>query len=638
MYPSKNKNLLIHEDKKLRFTQFVVDHMDTAAFWADNTGNLVYVNEAAARQLGYSTAEMSEMTVMDIDTGMNADKWITCWQELTKTGSLSFETQHKMRSAELRNVEVQVTYVVFDGEEYACAFSRDITQEKQFTQAIRDAEERFAVAFRNSPDIVIFTTIPEGKIMEINDRITTLAGYTREEVLGKTTVELDFWWNHHDRENYIRNLILYGKVLSMEADFRCKSGEPMTGLISGEIFEQHDKKYLLSLVHDITERKKIENRISASEKKYRMLTETMKDVVWSIDLVTTKFNYISPSVKQLRGYTPEEFMELPFQKAVNPTNNEILIAAIKEKFEKFQRGEISSTNYFIEEHEEIHKDGSSIWTEIVAHFRLNEQTGHTELHGVTRDISERKSAEDALKASEARMRELNATKDKFFSIIAHDLKNPFNSIIGFSEMLRDDASSMDIKEIINYASYIHISATQTMQLLENLLGWARMQQDRIPVVPKNLLIYELTNDVYNLLKQSADQKDLTFSNLIPQHLIIQTDEEMLKTILRNLLSNAVKFTKSGGKIEISSQSTDNETIIIIKDTGIGIPDTQVEQLFTIDKGFSTRGTRNEKGTGLGLILCKEFVEKLGGKIWAESIPDNGSIFFFTIPNHQFNKT
>jgi PAS domain S-box-containing protein len=247
------------------------------------------------------------------------------------------------------------------------------------------------------------------------------------------------------------------------------------------------------------------------------------------------------------------------------------------------------------------------------------------------DISDQKKAEEMLRQNETRLIELNATKDKFFSIIAHDLKNPFNSILGFSEMLKHEAKYLENSNIGNYASLINTAATHTFSLLENLLTWSRMQSGSVKFSPRSLILSQVIQDEIILAMQAAIQKSIVLVNNVGKNLIIGADENMLKNILRNLISNAIKFTPKNGRIEVNAEENEFGFEISVTDNGVGIKPENIEKLFKIEANFSTRGTASEKGTGLGLLLCKEFVEKHGGKIQVESQQDVGSTFKFTIP-------
>jgi len=250
---------------------------------------------------------------------------------------------------------------------------------------------------------------------------------------------------------------------------------------------------------------------------------------------------------------------------------------------------------------------------------------------LVQDITKRKLAEEALKASETSLRELNATKDKFFSIIAHDLKNPFNSIIGFSSLLSEQIKNKDFEGIGEFADIIESSSHKVYDLLLNLLEWSRSQTGRIEFNPEYFEMVKLIEVVAELFTDSAQQKSIRIIRKNPHNAIAFADKSMISTVLRNLISNAIKFTNPGGEIAISAQMVKDELMISVSDNGVGIRSDVIEKLFKIEESYTTTGTSKEIGTGLGLILCKEFVEKHGGKIWVESEVGKGSTFSFKIP-------
>ncbi len=250
-----------------------------------------------------------------------------------------------------------------------------------------------------------------------------------------------------------------------------------------------------------------------------------------------------------------------------------------------------------------------------------------------RDISERRKTIQSLYESEARLSELNATKDKFFSIIAHDLKSPFNSIIGFTNILADQIRKKEYDSVVEYADIIRQSSQKAMNLLTNLIEWSRSQSGRMDFNPEFNEIGTLINEVCELSNVSARQKSITITREIQRNILVYLDKDMISSVIRNLLSNAIKFTHPGGKIMIITEQLEHEIKVMITDSGVGIEQQSLAKLFRIDESFSLPGTQNEKGTGLGLVLCKEFIDKHKGKIWAESEPGVGSRFYFTIPKY-----
>jgi len=253
-------------------------------------------------------------------------------------------------------------------------------------------------------------------------------------------------------------------------------------------------------------------------------------------------------------------------------------------------------------------------------------------YGIYRNITGRKRAELQLARQTEELTELNATKDKFFSIIAHDLKNPFNNIFGITDILITDFHELDKNLLLTYLSIIQNSSKQAYSLLENLLLWARAQTGTIAFQPEVFDLRSSILGVIELLETQAKTKRITISSCISDHCSINADKNMFETIVRNLFTNAIKFTPRNGKIIASVVKQKDQVEISVRDTGVGIEKEYMEFIFRIEKKTTTLGTDKETGSGLGLIICKEFVEKHGGKIWMESEPGLGSNIKFTIPS------
>lgn len=225
---------------------------------------------------------------------------------------------------------------------------------------------------------------------------------------------------------------------------------------------------------------------------------------------------------------------------------------------------------------------------------------------------------------------LNLTKDRFFSILAHDLRNPFNTVSGFSELLLRNLERYTPDKIRHFIEVINKTSHNTYLLLNNLLDWSRSQSGQMQFNPININLHIIVEETLVLLTSQATQKSIEISHEVEPDIFVLADENMLKTVLRNLISNAIKFTNPGGMVTIKASQKDEMVIIEVIDTGIGISPEKIDVLFRIDVNFHNQGTNNEHGTGLGLILCKEFIEKNGGKIWVESVMDKGSTFVFTL--------
>lgn len=236
-----------------------------------------------------------------------------------------------------------------------------------------------------------------------------------------------------------------------------------------------------------------------------------------------------------------------------------------------------------------------------------------------------------LKQSQIRSKELNDTKDKFFSIVSHDLKGPFNSILGFSELMVNEYSTFSDQERLKLLKQIHNSSSSMYQMLDNLLNWANSQTGIIRVNLTQFNLHSLVNNNINILTPQALNKEIKIENEIPHDLIVYADQSLTNTIIQNLVANSVKFTPNGGLIKLESEIIETHLKISVIDNGIGISKEVVDKVFTISTEKSQKGTHDEIGTGLGLVVCKEFVEKMDGDIWVESEVGKGTTFNFTLP-------
>ncbi|MBN2273256.1 MAG: hypothetical protein JXR41_16055 [Bacteroidales bacterium] len=225
----------------------------------------------------------------------------------------------------------------------------------------------------------------------------------------------------------------------------------------------------------------------------------------------------------------------------------------------------------------------------------------------------------------------NAMKDKFFSIIAHDLKNPMNNIMGFSDLLSVKLQENNREETVYMSRAIKQSVTQINTLLENLLEWALSQTGKVRYLPEKINLRDFITEEYKYYLPFAESKKLSLDTEGITAICVWADNNMLKTIMRNLITNAIKYTHSGGTISIRSEQQLSFAEVSVSDTGIGIEETTMKTLFSFDDKMTTRGTQDEKGSGLGLVLCKEFVERNGGSIWVKSEPGKGSTVYFTLP-------
>jgi PAS domain S-box-containing protein len=377
------------------------------------------------------------------------------------------------------------------------------------------------------------------------------------------------------------------------------------------------------LEKEIIERKRIEQALIESRQKYQDLVELLPESVYESDC-SGKLVYLNNTGLRLFGYKQNALTEENFflQQLIDPGNQSEITKHINSIHELRKPDKTVLTG--------IKKGGTTFPLSIHSVPIVYEQKCFG-ARGIIIDLTEQKRYEDKLQKNAEDLKALNNNKDKFFSIIAHDLRSPFTSFLGFTEILDDEFDSLPTDELQTIISSMRKSALNLYQLLENLLEWSLLHREVTKFEPKRVLLLPLITSCIELNTNLAKQKEIEIRVDIPETLKIVADIHMLQTIIRNLISNALKFTHRGGYIEISAHHTEEHfTLLAVKDSGIGITSDNLGKIFRIDANNKAKGTEGELSTGLGLILCKEFVELHGGKIWVESEAGNGSTFYFTL--------
>jgi two-component system sensor histidine kinase/response regulator len=363
--------------------------------------------------------------------------------------------------------------------------------------------------------------------------------------------------------------------------------------------------------------------ISTQEELFKGLIKNSFDMIALVDSKGIQ-HYVSESCEKILGFKPDELIDVPIiERMIHPEDQEFTIKDFRDIVENKASG---GTQY-----RHRHKNGTWVYLEAFGSNQLDHPAIKSVILNV-RDITERKQSEQIIKNNEIRLKELNATKDRFFSIIGHDLKSPFNNVIGFSDLILDQIQSGDYERVGKYAAIIQDSSERAMNLLKNLLEWSQAQTGKIKFNPQCIELVSVINEVLELSNDTAHQKSITILKKLPQNIPLVADKAMTHTILRNLITNALKFTNSGGELTISTEQIEKQLIVSVADNGIGMIQEDIDKLFQIDYCYSKEGTNKESGTGLGLLLCKEFIEMHKGKIWIESEIGKGSTFKFSIPN------
>ena len=374
-----------------------------------------------------------------------------------------------------------------------------------------------------------------------------------------------------------------------------------------------DKIKALEKENSILRQQQIE--ITEAKELYLKIFEDFPALIWRSRL-DKLCDYFNKTWLDFTGRTMEQEFGNGWAEGVHPDDFDFCLQTYVTAFDKRES--------FLMEYRMKNKFGEYCWIRDFGRPFYDLDNTFLGYIGSCYDITENKN-------NELKLIELNATKDKFFSIIAHDLKNPINSILGFSEQLIDKVNKKDYEQIGEFANIVRQSTNRAMDLLMNLMEWAQSQTGRMEYSPEFFEIDTIVNEAILLMKGNAEQKSIIISNKFSSGIHVNADKAMLSTVLRNLISNAIKFTQPNGKITITSVVKQNELTISIIDTGVGISKERINKLFKISEVYSTQGTQKEHGTGLGLVLCKEFIEKNNGKIWIESTVGTGTTVYFSLP-------
>jgi PAS domain S-box-containing protein len=461
------------------------------------------------------------------------------------------------------------------------------------------------------------------KCIICNKEAEKLMGVESNQVIGKNDYQT---FNNKEDADFYRSIdisVMNGKeIIDVPIEkLTTKDGVKMVHTRKIPVYDKNNQPHiLLGCLEDISQKLNIENALKESEEKFRIIFENNTTALTLIGF-DTKYTMVNNAFCSLTGYSREESIGMSWTEQVVPDDLEKLLESNRLRVENPILKPVKHEFSFYKKNGKI---GHVIMSVDVVPNEKKYIASFT-------DITEIKEKEIELQKVTNELNRLNSDKDLFLSILAHDLKSPFNSILGFLKLLIENIENYDINTIENQLNHINKSAQSTYNLIEELLLWTNSQSGKLSFNPLNLNLNKILDDILSEFKPIAINKNININNLTTIKLNVIADLEMIKTVMRNLVSNAIKFTKSSGQIIIYASIEDKEVIFSVTDNGIGIDTKKINKLFDITQKHSTKGTANETGTGLGLILCKEFVEKHGGKIWVESELGKGSKFNFTLP-------
>ena len=626
MLYEKDVGELKQADKSIKNSQMLLAasiecQQDTFFYSIDRNYNYLLFNKIHA-------GLMKLMDDVEIKAGMNI---LECLKSVTERNRAKENYERVFRGESFSEVrsfgtEDPVYYEgffnpIFNADQEiigAVTLGRDITPRKKIELALVESEKRYKALFENMEEgfsMHEIITDDQGRpcdfrFLSVNKAYEYHTGMKAADCIGRTMLEL---LPHSDR----RQIESYGKV--------ALTGEPLVFEYFSNTFHRHMRVrafcphpgQFATLFEDITERKEAEAALTESEVNLNVMFNITDESIYLVSKDETLLGlnrvaatHLGLAREAVIGRKVTDLLPPEVEASRRPFINYAFRSGIKVSFEDERNGH---------------------WMMNHIYPIANEEGEVVRLVIYSRDISGRKQRDEEIKKMNDELRRVNVEKDKFFSILAHDLRNPFNSLLGFTQMLEDELSGLSPDQIRLIAGSMRKSATNLYRLLENLLEWSRLQRGVIPFLPVSFCLRPAIARYMELAEEAAGRKDIAVNYDISEDLTVFADENMLGGIIRNLASNAVKFTPKGGTVLIAARPGSRGWVeISVSDTGIGMSKQITANIFRLDTDTGRKGTDGEPSTGLGLIICKEFVEKHGGRFWIESEEGRGTTFYFTL--------
>ncbi|HEY4786951.1 MAG TPA: PAS domain S-box protein, partial [Bacteroidales bacterium] len=582
----------------------------------------IQVNPAFEKLTGVSADTLIGRTVKEILPNTE-EYWIQTFGKVAMTG----EPVTYMNYSQ----EFERYYDTFafcpEKDKFAVMFN-DVTDRILAEKKLKSSEQKFALAFKTSPDSININRFSDGKYMEINEGFTAMTGYTKEDVIGKTSLELSIWTKPEDRKWLLDGLQKDGKVSNFETTFGKKNGQTLIGLMSAAVIELQGEKCIITITRDITDRKKAEEDIKSSEAKARLFVE---NVPMPVAMFDTDMRYMMVSKRWAQDY------KLGDQPLIGRTHYEIF-PEIPDRWKEDHRRVLAGEIYRNEADCFERADGSIQWLRYELYpWRKNDgQIGGIVMF--TEDITERKKAEDEIlklntelekrvQERTAQLEKANRDLESFAYSVSHDLRAPLRHIDGFTRLMYS-AINAPTEKVTQYFEKIDSSSKRMSVMIDDLLTFSRLGRKELVMSSVNL--NALVTEIMDQLYPDISNRDITWDiHPLP---MIPGDKNLLKMVLENLISNAVKYTskKPDAIIEIGSNDLpDDKVEIYVKDNGVGFDMTYIEKLF----GVFQRLHSNEEfeGTGIGLANVKQIILKHNGSVKAEGKINEGAIFYITLP-------
>jgi PAS domain S-box-containing protein len=488
---------------------------------------------------------------------------------------------------------------------------------------LQKVEERFRIIFENnSSAIAIIET--DTTISMVNEAYCKMTGFCKEEIVGSSWIDQIYEEDIEFLKKNNRLRIAHSPDVPNSYEFRfyTRNREIKVGLMAA--FHDDVLNQTIVSFSDISDRKQMELSLLQSKEMYRKLVDMQGEGLGIVDK-EERFIFSNPAADRIMGVPEGGLTGRRLSEFVDDSTFE----TVKQQTQIRVDGKNSTYELDI-----IRPDGERRVLLVTATPTINEKGEYESSLGIFLDITERKNIENELIKNETALKALNTTKDKLFSIIAHDLRGPIGTSADLLEVLIESYHDFSEDEQLKMLEILSNSAKSTYHLLETLLNWSIIQTGNLVFKPEMFNLSKAVEAIVKTLIPTAFSKNITLLYESPEEIFAFADPNMIQTVFRNLIGNAIKYTFRGGLIEVKINQSNNNIVVSISDNGVGMDNETKNNLFILNKQNSKYGTENEKGTGLGLILCKEFIEKHGGKIKVESEKGKGSRFIFDIPKIQ----
>jgi PAS domain S-box-containing protein len=636
------------------FINAILDTVGALVIVIDAQGRIIRFNQACQNITGYTLAEVEGKCFWDfllLPKDVEPVKAVFANLETQRLPN-TYQNYWLTKTGELRFIEWSNTVVLDDAGlvKFVIGTGIDITQRRKAeleSQCIIQAYEQLnqeleQVIYQRTAEVeTIFNQVGvgiaqvglHGYPIRVNQTLCQLLGYSYEEMLTKKIADVTYPDDLPISHTQMSNLLAGEQDnYSLENRYIHKDGQAIWVNTTVTMVRKAtgEADYLLVVFKDIQARKQAEIAIRASEEKFRSFVENCSDILWSLDVVGN-FQYVSPNFYTILGYEVEEVLHQPFWLVIHPEDAPQWQALFH------QAVSLASRNLSIE-YRVIHKNGEIQWHVSNLSAVCDRHNQVTQVIGIARNITERKQAEQQLQQINAELLQATRLKDEFLANMSHELRTPLNAILGMSESLQEGIYGSLNPQQQQIISTIEYSGQHLLSLINEILDLSKIESGKLQLQITSVAVQELCNSSMAFVKQQAMKKDIQLALQIPPQIgRIDIDELRIRQVLINLLGNAIKFTPQGGKITLEVKLEAASVTFAVVDTGIGIQQERIQDLFQPFVQLDSSLNRQYEGTGLGLAVVKRIVELHGGIISVHSILDQGSCFIIELPYSRYTE-